>query len=376
MNIKNEGYKKIVAITLLFFVMVFSFIFTCMIVDAINNTKTMPSLENINNENAIENAVDNEPDKSTIYQKNGKEVYLGGIPIGIKLGSKGVLVTGFNNLLTDGGKVNPFKDSLVNIGDVLYSVDGQVVKCVDDVVKAVNNAKNDEIELIFSKYNQDIVLKTKIYDDKVSGKKKLGLMVKDEVLGIGTLTFVDYNKRFGALGHHIIDSETGANKQLNVGNIYNSTILGQTKGEVGKAGHLNGVILDKKQIGTVEKNTNIGLYGEASDAIINGLNKIEVGSRDEIKLGNAQIFSSIIGNKPKLYDIEIIKLTKQNSPAERGMIVRVVDKELIDKTGGIVQGMSGSPIIQNGKLVGALTHVFLNDAKKGYGVYIDWMLNN
>lgn len=368
----EEGYKKIMVATLLFFVTIFAFIASCLIVNSLNGGSAV-------SEAAIDNETESVDDSHTETNRvisDKKEVYLGGIPIGIKLSSKGVLVSGFNTIFTKEGSIMPFSNSLVNIGDVLYSVDGKPIKSIEDVVNALNAAKKDEVELIFSKINQDLILKTKIYKDIATGSRQLGLKLKDDVLGIGTLTYVDYNKHFGALGHHIVDSDTGAIKQLNEGSVYNSLIVGQTKGSYGKAGHLNGIIIEKNNIGAIEKNTSIGLYGKADDNMIKGLNKIEVASRDEVKLGNAQVFSSIIGNKPKLYDIEIIKITKQNSPSERGMIIRVLDEELISATGGIAQGMSGSPIIQNGKLIGALTHVFLNDAKKGYGVYIDWMLTN
>ncbi len=305
---------------------------------------------------------------------NPSEVYLGGIPLGIKIGASGLLVTGFNTVSTANGKVNPFKNSIINAGDVLESVNDVSVRSVKELSGVLKDC-GGTVELTFNKGGQKILLKTEVLVDVESGEKVLGLKVKEDVLGIGTLTFVDCKKKFGALGHHVVDSDTGVSKLLNCGEIVGGVIIGNTKAKPKTAGHLNG-LLSEKTLGKIDKNTNFGIFGEANIDLIKGLTKIEVAGRGEVKMGKAQILSTVHGTKPQLYDVEIVKLTRQNSPSERSMIIRVTDKELIAKTGGIVQGMSGSPIIQNGKLVGALTHVFLSDSKKGYGIYIDWMLNN
>lgn len=356
--------KKTVALTLLFFVAIFPLCFFLG-----GNTKIAFA-----NEAYLINSVRFDNDEKILSLTNSNEVYLGGIPLGIKIGGNGLLVTGFNTVLTKNGKINPFANSLVSVGDVLESVNDVKVRTAKELSDALNEM-GKTVELTFNKGGQEIILKTEVLDDLVSGEKQLGLKVKEDVLGIGTLTFVDYKKRFGALGHHVMDGETGAIRQLKSGEVASSVIIGSTKAKNKTAGHLNGLISEKK-LGNIDKNTNFGIYGNADVDLVRGLNKIEVASRSDIKMGKAQILSTIEGTKPKLYDVEIVKLTRQNAPSERSMIIRVTDKELIAKTGGIVQGMSGSPIIQNGKLVGALTHVFLSDAKKGYGIYIDWMLNN
>ena len=391
------NFKKIVASILLFFITFFLVVYSQFIIFSNrfntdissvfiqNNTKYNESILNNNvlySKNDFNNvyteqinSLDNFLDDNEIIKLNSKkEVYLGGIPVGIKVGANGVIVTGFNEI-NDLGRSNPFKNTLVQIGDVIEKINGKKITCIKDLEQVVN-LENGEIEILFRKNNQKYTINmTPIYDKKI-GKNVLGLKVKDSVYGIGTLTYVDINKRFASLGHHIVDSSTGACNILNNGQIFNSYITGSTRGKNGVAGHLNGMIVEENKLGSVDKNINFGLYGVSNDNIIKGLKKIEVGSRDEVALGKAQILTTIEGIKPKLYDVEIVKVSRQNRPQERSMIVRVIDKELINKTGGIVQGMSGSPIIQNGKLIGALTHVFLNDSKKGFGLFIDWMLPN
>lgn len=396
--------KKIVASTLLFFIIIFNVFFVnnlnffkndffqnttnnvdniAKIDNSIINNDVLDSNANSNNyilsNNNVQSSITTSKLKSNqndeiVKLDSNKEVYLGGIPIGIKVGANGVIVTGFNDINNETNN-NPFKNTLVQIGDVIEQIDNNKINNIRDLENVVNNSKG-KVSILFRKNNQKFTVDMCPKVDKISGKKVLGLKVKDSVYGIGTLTYVDINKRFGSLGHHIIDSSTGACNILNNGQIYNSYITNAVKGSTGVAGHLNGMIIEENTIGNVDKNINFGLYGTGNDNIVKGLKKIEIASHDEVVLGKAQIYTTIEGIKPKLYDVEIVKVSRQNRPQERSMIVRVIDKELIAKTGGIVQGMSGSPIIQNGKLIGALTHVFLNDSKKGFGLFIDWMLPN
>jgi len=198
-------------------------------------------------------------------------------------------------------------------------------------------------------------------------------------LGVGTLTFYnDTTKRFGSLGHAITNSTNKSNIEVTSGDIYNCKIVGVKIGYNGVAGELLGTFsLNQDSIGNVDKNCNFGVYGYMTDSksITENKTPIELGGRVSIKPGKAKILSCIDGENIEEFDIEIIKTNYQKSENEKSMVIRVIDKELLSKTGGIVQGMSGSPIIQNGKLVGAVTHVFLNDASKGFGLYIDWMIN-
>ena len=216
--------------------------------------------------------------------------------------------------------------------------------------------------------------------DEISKKYKLGLWIRDNAAGVGTLTFIRKdNMRFGALGHPVCDIDTGACLPVKSGNIFKCNIVGYRKGEKGKAGELKGLFLRNGSIlGALDENNGYGVYGnfgnEALEAYKNEL--VEVASRNEVKSGKAKIRCTIDGTVPKDYDIEIVKTYFQDSKSNKSMFIRVTDKELLSKTGGIVQGMSGSPIIQNGKLVGAVTHVFVSDPTKGYGIYADWMIDN
>lgn len=206
---------------------------------------------------------------------------------------------------------------------------------------------------------------------------KLGIWIRNEARGIGTLTFVTEDNEFGALGHSISDYETGVKIPVNDGNIYPCTMLGITKGEKGKAGELRCLFVQGSlSNGIIEKNTNCGVFGEITndENIIDKNLSCPIASRLLVRVGKAKIISSVSGIREE-YDIEIIKTYNQHSSSDKSFIFRVKDKRLLELTGGIVQGMSGSPIVQDGKLIGAVTHVFLYDPTKGYGVYSDWMLN-
>ncbi|MBR5012475.1 MAG: SpoIVB peptidase, partial [Clostridia bacterium] len=212
--------------------------------------------------------------------------------------------------------------------------------------------------------------------DLASGDKKLGLWVKNDANGIGTLTFIrQSDNRFGALGHAITDYETGVNVPVESGKIYKCSQVGITKASKNCPGELKCVFLQGINTkGTIEKNTPFGVFGNCTDAssIADFNRTAEIGSRLTIKSGKAKLLSAVSGDLEE-YDIEIIKTYYQPDSDDKSFIFRVTDKRLLELTGGIVQGMSGSPILQNGKLVGATTHVFVSDPTKGYGIYADWM---
>lgn len=309
------------------------------------------------------------------YADNADAVYLGGIPLGIGLMEKGLIITGIADVITDSGAVSPTRGSGISTGDVIIKADGVGIISVEHFSRIVQESTQLELELIRGDYSFTAVVSPAT--DSLSGKKKLGIFVKKGVNGIGTLTYakIDTN-RFGALGHNIIDSDTGKALQSTDGSIYSCSIDSSVKGSDGKPGELLGRINREVKLGTVDKSTTYGIYGEYNKSMLKGLNKISLGSRGQVKQGKAYIYTTIQGNTPKLYQIEIIKANTQNTPAEKGLVIRIVDNELLAATGGILQGMSGSPIIQNNKLIGAVTHVLINDSTKGYGVYIDWMINN
>ena len=303
-----------------------------------------------------------------------KRVYLGGRPIGLTVSADGVIVISKNAVVTENGLAFPCEDVDLKCGDVIEKVNGKTVSTFENFGLAVGD--NPEAVLEVDRKGQKFSVTANPAKDALTGKYKLGLKIKEGVSGIGTLTYVTEKAGFGALGHYVIDGETGLSSQLDGGKIYKAVINGVVKGRRGAAGGLEGAFNKYDgQTGTINKNNNFGIFGNYT-ASLEGFEKIEVGGADSVKVGKAQIYTTVDGATPDYYDIEIIKAKAQSRPEEKSMVISVTDKRLLEKTGGIVQGMSGSPIIQNGKIIGAVTHVFVNDPTKGYGLYIGWMLGN
>lgn len=305
-----------------------------------------------------------------------KEVFVGGIPLGFSLNTKGLIVVGDNSVLTQEGNKETQKDKTILPGDILTEINGKEITSVSVVEEELNDFDNEFVNLKVLRKDKTIDIKLKPAKDMESNNYKLGLWVKNNASGVGTLTFVDQNKNFGALGHPITDYETGSVIPVQDGKIYNCSLVGITKGERGKPGELKCLFLQgKNSKGSVSKNTNSGVFGDIKDStnIVDENKKAIVGNRINVKPGKAYIVSSVSGVREE-YEIEIIKANNQKQKSDKSIIFRVKDKRLLSMTGGIVQGMSGSPILQDGKIIGAVTHVFLNDSTKGYGIYIDWML--
>lgn len=238
----------------------------------------------------------------------------------------------------------------------------------------MNSLDADELDIKVER-DEKIIVK-KIHPIKsVDGKNKIGLWVRDSTAGIGTVTFIDpVTGIYGALGHPITDVDTGDIIKISKGNIVSSSIVNVKRGEKGNPGELKGVFInDDINLGSVEQNTKFGIFGKYSLENIY-TEKLKIALKDEIQEGPAQIISTVDNGEPKLYDVVIEKLLQQDNPSSKSMIIKVVDEDLLKKTGGIVQGMSGSPIIQNNKIVGAVTHVLVNKPDTGYGIYIEWML--
>lgn len=309
------------------------------------------------------------------------KVYLGGNAVGFLMDSEGVMVVGANSVLTKKGKINTIENSDVKVGDVIISIDNKKIENIYDIEKYLNKGLEEEkqVEVVLKRKGKEIKTKIKPALDVLTKKYKLGLWIKDDTAGVGTLTYVRKdNKRFGALGHPICDIDTKVPYNISEGNMYTSNIIGVKKGRKGDAGELKGLFSKGKKVqAKVDKNTDFGVFGKVNedcDYLLED-NLIEIGGRLTARPGKAKIRANIEGSSIKEYDIEIIKTNYQSVSKQKSMVIRVTDKELIEKTGGIVQGMSGSPILQNGKIVGAVTHVFLNDPKKGFGVYLDWMID-
>lgn len=306
--------------------------------------------------------------------------YAGGNCLGFSLKTKGLAIVGGNYVLTKSGRANPFLESGLKVGDIIVNINNTDISQIEDITLALLNYNGiDKINITVKRNNETITTTIKPVLDIQTGEYKLGLWVKDDALGVGTLTFYnDTTKRFGSLGHAITNSTNKSNIEVLSGEIYNCKVIGVKMGYNGVAGELLGTFsLNQESIGNIDKNCNFGVYGYITnnETIIEDKTPIELGGRVSVKPGKAKILSCIDSENIEEFDIEIIKTNYQKNENEKSMVIRVIDKELLSKTGGIVQGMSGSPIIQNGKLVGAVTHVFLNDASKGFGLYIDWMVN-
>ncbi len=305
------------------------------------------------------------------------KVYLGGRPLGVSLLGRGVVVVGTTSVITENGERKPMAESGIAPGDVLLKIDETDINSRADIPKALKAEDKVTVRLTVMRNDKEMTLIAKPEKDVLSGERKLGLYVKDGVDGIGTLTYVRVdNGRFGALGHTINDSDTGKPTQVLDGKVYELSVTDITKGRAGRAGSLNGIFIDMQNpLGEIDRINSYGLYGKAEKELKTGA-EIKVMPRTEVKIGKAQIVTTIDGNEPDYYDIEIVKASSQPQQAEKGMVIKVTDERLLKATGGIVQGMSGSPIVQNNKLAGAVTHVFINDPTRGYGLYIDFMLAN
>lgn len=297
----------------------------------------------------------------------------GGNTIGIKIHTEGVLVVGIS-YVEDGSsqKHTPAKDAGLHTGDIITKVDGVDVKNSDHFSQllAAREANAVSIEYVRNQHK----LQTQLTPVTVGDTCKIGAWVRDSTAGIGTVTFYRPGSGiFGALGHGIADVDTGQLLKVGNGTITGCQISSVTAGERGTPGELKGVFSDN-DIGVILENSNVGLYGKAlADNIPQG-SPVPIATRFEINAGPAQILSSIDGETVESYEIQIEKVMTSSSDA-KGMILHVTDPRLLEKTGGIVQGMSGSPIMQNGKLVGAVTHVFVNDPTRGYGIFVELMMD-
>ncbi|MCX7904744.1 MAG: SpoIVB peptidase [Caloramator sp.] len=304
-------------------------------------------------------------------------LFPGGQPIGVKIYSNGLIVVGFSDIEThDGYKQSPAAISGVEIGDLIIEAEGKDLDNVYDLLSIVKSSKGENIRLKIKRKEEIKIIKLKPVKAK-NNDYKIGLWVRDSTSGIGTLTYYDpKNKNFGALGHPINDVDTGMLFPLKKGNIYDANIIAIEQGLRGKPGELKGIFIDNSSIGDIEKNTSCGIYGRLLKVYNNNIynDPLPIAHQYEVKEGPATILTTLDGNTVKEYDIVIEKIIQQTKPSPKSMIIRIVDPELLAKTGGIVQGMSGSPILQNGKIVGAITHVFINRPDMGYGIYIEWML--
>lgn len=301
-----------------------------------------------------------------------------GDAVGLKLYTSGVLVVGMGEIEGAGNvKYKPYENSGIEEGDRIVAINNNTVTCTADLINEVNKSKGNSVNVQYIR--DEDTIETSIIPAKGSDNKyKLGLWVRDAAAGVGTVSFYEpETKTFAALGHGIQDIDTGKLLKIAKGDFVTTKIISITKGKKGTPGKIQGSIENSTTIGKVGKNTEFGVFGTLNNTTILNINKndaIEVASRDEIKEGKATIISTVEDGNKREYEIEIQKIYRNNNENNKSMLVKVTDKELLEKTGGIVQGMSGSPIIQNNKLVGVLTHVLVGEPETGYAVFADLMI--
>lgn len=305
----------------------------------------------------------------------------GGNAVGVRMNTKGVLVVAITDVIDiNGNRSSPARDAGLKVGDSILQINSEKILSSEQVVELLNNAKDTEVNILVLRNKNEFSTTTKPIQCLQDNAFRLGIWVRDKTSGIGTMTFYDQEtNKFGALGHGITDIDTG--KLLNVENglVLNAKISDVEQGKKGTPGEIRGVFYKTDEIlGEIEENSNFGIYGSLVDnkGDIRNKEKIPIGFKEEVQLGKAYILSTLEENKVEKFEIEIEKVEIQDLPDQKSMVIRVTDTDLLNRTGGIVQGMSGSPIIQNDKLIGAITHVFVNDPTKGYGIYIEWMLEN
>ncbi len=311
----------------------------------------------------------------------GQSVYVGGYPLGFTLECEGVIVIAVGSVQTAFGDTRPCEGKNIKVGDIIFSVNGKNITSAMDMEKILSESNGEPVKVGVRRNEEKFFEIVTPSLEASTSSYRLGIWIRDNAAGVGTLTYIrEDNLRFGALGHPVTDIDTDVVLPVAGGGIYKCSIVGVNKGTRGTAGELRGLFLrNGEEAGSIDKNTDFGVFGKVKQEYIerNQIErKMEVASRDSVRTGKATILTTVDGAKPEEFDIEIIKLVNQTTSNNKSMVIRVVDERLIEKTGGIVQGMSGSPIIQNGKLVGAITHVFVSDPTKGFGVYIDWMIDN
>ena len=296
----------------------------------------------------------------------------GGMTFGVQLKTKGVLVIGRSSVKTKEGSANPAADAEIEVCDIIYEIDGKRVNTVEEVTRLVENSQGSELDMTLIRKGKKLQKELTPVLSENDGCYKAGIWIRDNSSGIGTITFIDAEKKlFAGLGHGICDIDTGVLMPMLSGRVTDVTLTGIKKGRVGIPGELRG-FFGATKTGELIGNTACGVYGRL-DTLPNELQKpLPVASSDKVVPGKAYIYSTTDGKTEK-YEIEIVKIADRKRD-NKNFVIEVKDERLLEKTDGIVQGMSGSPVIQNGKIIGAVTHVMINNPKQGYGVFIENML--
>ncbi len=306
------------------------------------------------------------------------EVLVCGFPIGIYLETDGVLVVGTEKVTTASGIVEEPSHSVLNVGDYVLAVNDEELESKEELVGILEASRGEEMILTIRRNEE--VSKVRITPAKdTDGKYKLGVWVRDDTQGIGTLTYITADGRFGALGHGVSDVDIGALMECKEGSLYESEILSIIKGEAGTPGGLSGIIHygNNNKLGDIEVNSSAGIFGVGYDGLVDMAEGeyMDIALKQDVELGKAYVRCSVDG-EVKDYEVEITKINTSSLSMNKGMEIKVTDPDLLALTNGIVQGMSGSPIIQDDKLIGAVTHVLVNDPTRGYGIFVENMLEH
>ncbi|MDF2606785.1 MAG: Stage sporulation protein [Bacillales bacterium] len=319
--------------------------------------------------------------KDSIKVLNNFKVVPGGQSIGIKMNSKGLLIVGFHEIVTQSGKISPGEKAGLKKGDIITHINNKKVENMEDITPFIVSSGNDgkPLNLNVIRDGKNITSRLIPAKDTNEDSYRIGLYIRDRAAGIGTLTFLHpESNKYGALGHVISDMDTRKPIVVEDGFIVRSSVTSIHKGLNGNPGEkLARFSNESNALGNVEINSPFGVFGSLSDNFDRSeYNKaIPITLSHQVKVGKAKILTVVDDEKIEEFDVEIISTVPQKFPATKGIVLKITDPKLLKKTGGIIQGMSGSPIIQDGKLIGAVTHVFVNDPTSGYGVHIEWMLN-
>ncbi len=309
--------------------------------------------------------------ETVIYNAKRQYVIPGGELFGIKLYTDGVIIVDFEEIETENGTTCPAKISNLKTGDIVKSINGVSVTSSSHFSKLLQESKGEKLQLSILRKDKTIDVEFQTVLEKDSNKYRAGLWVRDSTAGLGTVTFYNKNNNtFAGLGHPIYDIDTNEIMPMKSGVMADVTLSGLNKSSFGKVGELCGTLTGDKS-GILCLNDVTGIYGYSNT---NKTTEIPVAVKTEVKEGKANIICTVTKAEPQIYEVEIVKIYSNATSVNKDMIIKVTDEELLEKTGGIIQGMSGSPIIQNGMLVGAVTHVFVNNPKQGYAIFAERMI--
>ena len=300
----------------------------------------------------------------------------GGEPFGIKMFTEGVMVVGLSDIPTDAGRLNPAKAAGITTGDIVLSVDGEKTTGNRQVAQLIADSNGRPMTFRIRRGEEVLTVEVEPVRSQSDGQYHAGIWVRDSSAGIGTITWYDpASGLFTGLGHPVCDVDTGELMPLNRGEAVEVTVTGVSKGQSGTPGELKGCFLEQHILGPLTANTDTGIYGQLSGGSqVLDTAPVPVATKQEVHTGAATILTTLDGSTPKEYDVEIEQVDLSGDSATKNLVVRITDPELIEAAGGIVQGLSGSPILQDGMIVGSVTHVFVNDPLRGFGIFAENIL--